>query len=192
MSYQEQALGLLEPFASDYLTRAAGKLSGKWIAQTQITGLGALASDKNSATDSASQALALEVISKEFWRTRLRMRSYYRTQEVEDNNPWAYRMAVEWRPPLFRYIKDPKWKRRIKNNVSVDASIFTDTTGTLQNTQQNEIGKRLGLNYTYDFWGNWWAQRVSAKQLFGTPAKPDGAGAFPPPKATAAAPDTVR
>lgn len=166
LSYQEQALALLEPLASDYLSRATSRLSGNWIAQTRITGLGALATGKRASTDtsSATQAIALEVISKEFWRTRLSMRSYYRSQQTETDNPWAYRMAMEWRPPLAQYIQDPKWKKRVKNNVSLDASIYTDTTGTMQKDEQ-QVGKRLGLNFTYDFWVQRWAKKQTVREL---------------------------
>ncbi len=174
LSYQEQALALLEPLASDYLSRASRKLSGHWIAQTKITGLGSLASD-GSASDTATEALALEVISKEFWRTRLSLRSYYRPQEAENNDPWAYRMALEWRPPLARLVRDPQWKKRLKNNVSIDASIYTDTAGTMD-ANQERIGQRLGLNYNYRFWVRRWAKPESMRELLQKQAA-DSAGA---------------
>jgi hypothetical protein len=166
LSYQEQALAMLEPLASEKLSEVAGYLSGHWISETRITGLGALASKNKNRPDtgsSAGQAIALEVISKEFWRARLSMRSYYRPQETETANPWAYRMAVEWRPPLFRLVDDPDWKRRIKNNVSLDASIYSDTTGAEEQRKQQGARRRLGLNYAYDFWGSWWAKPDTAK-----------------------------
>jgi hypothetical protein len=164
LSYQEQALALLEPLASDYLSRAARKLSGKWIAQTKVTGLGTLASDRPTASDTATEALALEVISKEFWRTRLSLRSYYRPQEEETNDPWAYRMALEYRPPLARLVQDPKWKRRLRNTVSLDASVYTDTSGTMDRNQER-IGQRLGLNYNYKFWVRRWAKPRTMREL---------------------------
>jgi hypothetical protein len=164
LSYQEQALALLEPLASDYLSRAARTLSGHWIAQTKVTGLGSLAPDRGGAADTATEALALEVISKEFWRTRLSLRSYYRPQEEENNDPWAYRMALEWRPPLARFVKDPQWKRRLKNTVSLDASIYTDTAGTMDPNQER-IGQRLGLNYNYRFWVRSWAKPETMREL---------------------------
>ncbi|MBW8888197.1 MAG: translocation/assembly module TamB domain-containing protein [Fibrobacteres bacterium] len=164
LSYQEQALALLEPLASDYLSRASRKLSGHWIAQTKITGLGSLASNQGSSSDTATEALALEVISKEFWRTRLSLRSYYRPQETENNDPWAYRMALEWRPPLARLVRDPQWKKRLKNNVSLDASVYTDTAGTMDPNQER-IGQRLGLNYDYRFWVRRWSKPESMREL---------------------------
>jgi hypothetical protein len=166
LSYQEQALALLEPLASDYLSRAAGRLSGHWISQTKVTGLGTLASGKEGPNDTAAatQAIALEVISKEFWRTRLSVRSYYRPQQAETNNPWAYRLALTWRPPLAKYIDNLRWKRRVKNNVTVDASIYTDTTGALEKNDQL-IGKRLGLNYTYNFWIQRWAKKQTVREM---------------------------
>lgn len=162
LSVQEQALAMLEPLASEKLSEVAGYLSGHWIAETRVTGLGAFAPAKNKSqpdTGAATkQALAIEVISKEFWRTRLSGRYYYRPQETETANPWAYRVGVEWRPPIFRLIEDPDWKRRIKNNVSVDASIYSDTTGVEEQRKQEGARERVGLNYAYNFWGAWWAR----------------------------------
>ncbi len=162
-SYQEQALALLEPLASDYLSEAAGRLSGHWIAQTQISGLGALSSGKQTAADTgtANEAVSLEVDSKEFWRTRLRLRSYYRPNETETNNPWAYLVSVIWRPPLERYVRNSEWKRRVKNNISTDATLYTDTAGNVQQNQQ-QVGFRFGLNYNFDFWGSPWTKKRPA------------------------------
>ncbi|HLP40508.1 MAG TPA: hypothetical protein VK465_03290, partial [Fibrobacteria bacterium] len=44
MTYEEQALALVEPFASQGLTWAAERLSGKWIESAEVSGLGAFAS----------------------------------------------------------------------------------------------------------------------------------------------------
>jgi len=34
-------------------------------------------------------------------------------------------MALEWRPPLQKYVEDPDWKRRLDNHVSIAASVQT-------------------------------------------------------------------
>jgi hypothetical protein len=164
LTYKEQALTLLETPLSGYLSDAAEKLSGKWIASAQVTGLGALVKDKSKATseqDSGSgtttrDAIALEILSKEFWRIRLRAKSAYKPDLTEAVNPWAYLMGLEWRPPLFQFIDNPIWKRRVKNSVSLDASVFTDPARAQEG--QSTLLRRVGLNYNYDFWGYWWAK----------------------------------
>ncbi len=164
LSYQEQALGMLEPLASNYLSEAAAKLSGHWIASAQVSGLGAFAQDKKSVseTDTAAagrDALAVEILSREFWRLRLRARSAYDLQSADGFNPWTYRVGVEWQPPIFRLIEDPKWKERVKNKITVDASVFTDPVHDPTHLD-DPLRRRLGLNYNYDWWGYWWKKTV--------------------------------
>jgi len=196
LSYEEQALGLLEPVASSYLSDAFGKLSGHWISSTQVSGLSALAADKKktdatntSTTSSTQEALALEILSKEFWRTRLRVKSAYAPENTQPSNTWNYRVGLEWRPPLPGFIQDPKWKRRLKNNVNMEAAIFSDPDRTQANTEDQALRKRLGLNYTYDFWGYWWSKKTPARPpvaLDDNLSKQDGSG-----KPTAA-PDSAK
>ncbi len=209
LTYQEQALGLLEPVASEYLSDVVGKLSGHWIASTQVSGLGALTqlagdkkkppatqSDSGSTTAEAgsttAEAVALEILSKEFWRTRLRMRSNYETAGTS-THPMTYRVGLEWRPPLPGFIQDPKWKRRLKNTVNVEAAAYTAKEvipGESQTSEdKNAMLGRLGLNYNYDFWGYWWAKKVPRR-----PSSPTGAADDSSREGgkTAAAPDTAR
>lgn len=186
LSYQEQALGLLEPLASNYLSQAAEKLSGKWIASAQVTGLGALAQDKKAPVEgdtaaATRDAIGLEILSKEFWRLRLRARSAYNLANADNPTPWTYRVGVEWQPPLFRMVDDPVWRNRIKNKITVDASVFTDPSRTPDGGSQDQLLRRLGLNYNYDWWGYWWTKAASpppAKQAApaaeAAPAAPGG------------------
>jgi hypothetical protein len=141
------------------------------------TGLGALAQDKDkkdvdsgatsAATTNARDAIALEILSKEFWRVRLRAKSAYKPEIAEDVNPWAYLVGLEWRPPLYKFIDSPVWKRRVKNNVNMDASVFTDPDRT--QAVQNKILQRVGINYNYDFWGYWWSKPPWEDSLRGKP-----------------------
>jgi hypothetical protein len=169
LSYEEQALGLLEPVASSYLSDAFGKLSGHWISSAQVSGLSALAADKKqtdssaTSTSSTQEAIALEILSKEFWRTRLRVKSAYAPGNNESSNPWNYRVGLEWRPPMPGFIADTKWEPRLKNRVNIEAAIFTDPDRTQENREDESLRKRLGLNYNYDFWGYWWAKKPSAR-----------------------------
>lgn len=195
LSYEEQALGLLEPMASSFLTDAVGKLSGHWISSAQVTGLSAWASDKKKtdstgrapASSSTQEAIALEILSKEFWRTRLRVKSAYAPENTVASSPWNYRVGLEWRPPLPGFIDDPRWKQRLKNNVNVEAAIFTDPDRTQLNREDESLRKRLGLNYTYDFWGSWWAKKAPAR-----PAIPYGSAREPETGGNAAAADSAQ
>jgi hypothetical protein len=157
LTAQEQALALLEPYASEYLTRYAGKLTGNWIKSADVTGLGALAQAGDTGSASARQTLAVEVVSKEFWRVQLRLKAGYQPQDQQEADPWAYQAGVEWRPPLFRLVDDPKWRKRIKNNVVVEAKVARDPARPTE-VADNTLQKRLGLNYNYDWWGYWWSK----------------------------------
>ena len=174
-SYTDQAFGLLEPVASQYLSDAAGKLTGNWISSAQITGLGALTRDdartpaaRDSGTGTsggagAADAIALELLSKEFWRTRLRVKSAYAPETDASISPWNYRVGLEWRPPLPGFLEDPEWRQRLKNNVNMEAAVFTDPDRTQLSVVEDALRKRLGLNYTYDFWGSWWGKRARSR-----------------------------
>lgn len=185
LTYQEQALGLLEPLASNYLSQAAGKLSGRWIASANVTGLGALAQDREEKPESDTgngmrDAIGLEILSKEFWRLRLRAKSAYNLQYADEFNPWSYRVGVEWQPPIFRMVEDPIWRNRIKNKITVDAAVFTDPSHGAQSRAEDPLRRRVGLNYNYDWWGYWWSNQGR------------GQGVPPPAPETAAIPDTAQ
>jgi hypothetical protein len=187
LTYQEQALGLLDPFASGYLTEKLGSLSGNWIQSAQITGIASLAQGrKPSPADSVrkapgadesegvDQALGVEILSKEFWRVRFRAKSAYNLQYADQFNPWSYRVGVEWRAPVFRLVENPAWRNRLKDRVTVDASIFTDPSHSAQTENEDVLRRRLGLNYDYDWWGHWWgkapkADSAAARKRAGSP-----------------------
>lgn len=157
LSYQQQALGLLEPMADSYLSDALGKLSGHWISSAKVTGLGSLVSNKEEgdSSSSAQEALALELLSREFWRLRLRVKSAYAPENTQSSNPWNVRLGLEWRPPVPGFIEDPIWRERLENHVKMEAAVFTDPDRTKTSQTQESLRKWLGLNYTYDFWEIW-------------------------------------
>lgn len=157
LSYQQQAMGLLEPMAGSYLSDALGKLSGHWISSAKVTGLGSLVSSKEDgdSSSSAQEALALELLSKEFWRLRLRVKSAYAPENTQSSNPWNVRLGLEWRPPVPGFIEDPIWRERLENNVNLEAAVFTDPDRTKTTQTRESLRKWLGLNYTYDFWEIW-------------------------------------
>ena len=115
-------------------------------------------SDRPVWFSSARDAIALEVLSKEFWRVRLRAKSAYNLQYADQFNPWSYRVGVEWQPPLFRLVEDPTWRNRIKNRITVDAAVFTDPSHSASGQNEDPLRRRVGLNYNYDWWGYWWSK----------------------------------
>jgi|GEM_PF-6745908 len=167
-SYGEAALTLLEPVASQYLTELAEKLSGKWISSAQVTGLGAISSSGKStdSTVNTQQAIAIEVLSKEVYRVRLRAKSAYTTENSEAASPWDYRLALEWRPPLEGLFDSPKGKQRVSSQLKLEAALFTDRNTAIEG-RESEARRSLGLVYFYDFWGRWGESDAPA------PAAPD-------------------
>jgi hypothetical protein len=192
LTYEEQALGLLDPFASDYLTQGLGRISGNWIQSAQVSGIGALAQDRKSAlADTARDAVGVEILSKEFWRVRFRAKSAYNLQYADQFNPWSYRVGLEWRPPLFRLVEDPSWKNRLRNHVTVDASVYTDPSHSAQTDNEDVLQRRVGLNYDYDWWGYWWGK--GRKAAAGKPPRAaDTAAVHPPSRARGAVPDSAQ
>lgn len=177
LTYQEQALGLLDPVASNYLSEGLGAISGNWIQSAQVSGFGALAQDRKAAPgDTSRDAIGVEILSKEFWRVRFRAKSAYNLQYADQFNPWSYRVGVEWRPPLFRLVHDPAWQNRIKNRVTVDASVYTDPSHSAQTDNEDALRRRLGLNYDYDWWGYWWAKRPKPGSAPAVPLDPTHPG----------------
>jgi hypothetical protein len=159
--YGVKALSLLEPTVNRGLSGFVGRHSYSWIDQTEISGLGSLAGHDAAAGDSLSQALSLQVTSKEFLHFRLKLRSGYHTESQDLSNPWENMMALEWRPPLQRYVDDPDWKRRLENHVSIAASV--QTVAVQRNLpEEDPVRKMLGLNYAYDFWGLGWGKPAKA------------------------------
>jgi hypothetical protein len=162
LTYQEQVLGMLDPVLSGYLSEGLGKLSGNWIQSAQVSGISSLVPGRKGDADSSREAFGVEIMSKEFWRVRFRAKSAYNLQYAEQFNPLSYRVGVEWRPPVFRMVQDPVWRNRIKNRITVDASVFTDPSHSTQPENSDALRRRLGLNYDYDWWGHWWAKRKPA------------------------------
>jgi hypothetical protein len=167
LTYQEQVLGLLDPFASGYLSQGLGKLSGNWIQSAQVSGISSLARGGKGAPDSTREAFGVEIMSKEFWRVRFRAKSAYNLQYSDQFNPWSYRVGVEWRAPIFRMVQDPVWRNRIKNHITVDASVYTDPSRSTEPENSDALRRRLGLNYDYDWWGHWWGKRKPASDTSG-------------------------
>jgi len=154
-NYGGTALSLLEPTLSQNLTTLLGRYSHSWIAETDVTGLSSLAGGRDTVSDSVSQALSVQVTSKEIMHVRLKIKSGYHTESQDLSTPWENMLALEWRPPLQDYVEDENWKKRLQNHVSVAASI--QTVAVERNLpEENPVQKTLALTYIYGFWGNWW------------------------------------
>ncbi len=147
-TYGEQALSLLEPTVSRGLTQLAERLTGDWIAGASVSGLGTL------AADTVTQPIALEVITKKLWGLRFRAQAGYRVDAEEAANPFAGKLALEYTPPVPGFVDSEKWRERLKENVTIEASVETDPENA-ESTQEDEIQQRIGIIYNYDFWNLW-------------------------------------
>lgn len=170
--YGSRALTLIESPLSGQLTKLFGRYTGAWIEQAEITGLGSLAGEE-PGPDSLGQALSLGLTSREYMRFRLKVRSGYHTASQDLSNPWEHMLALEWRTPADALVTSPAWKRRLRDNLRLVGSL--ETRPVLRNNpEEDEIEKKIGLNYTYGFWGSWWTRRRPPE-----PA-PDTSGAAEP------------
>jgi hypothetical protein len=155
--YGSRALTLIESPLSGQLSRLFGRYSGAWIEQAEVTGLGSLAGDENTGPDSLGQALSLGLTSREYLRFRLKIRSGYHTASQDLSNPWEHMLALEWRTPADALATSPDWKRRLRDNLRLVGSLETKPT-LRNNVEEDEVEKKIGLNYTYGFWGGWWTK----------------------------------
>jgi hypothetical protein len=155
--YGEKALTLLEPSLSRGLSKYVGRYSGNWIEYMEITGLGSLSSEEQTG-DSLGQPLSLGLTSREYMRLRLKIRSGYHTTSQDLSNPWEHMLALEWRPPMRLVIRDSLWLQRFDDHLRAVASIRTlpVRAGSIE---EDEVEKKVGLNYSYPFWGEWWAKK---------------------------------
>ncbi|MCD6024297.1 MAG: hypothetical protein K0Q91_1213 [Fibrobacteria bacterium] len=155
-NYGGKALSLLEPTINRSLSGVIGRYSRNWIEAAEVSGLGSLSSEEDPAGDTLGEALALGLTSKEYLRTRLKIQAGYHTASEDLSNPWEYMGALEWRP-YVEYVRSPAWKRRLDQNLRLVASLQTRAS-RIDQEEEDEIEKKIGLNYTYFFWGNWWSK----------------------------------
>jgi hypothetical protein len=170
--YGERALTLLEPTINRSLSSVIGRYSGNWIEMTEVTGLGSLSAE-NPGGDTLNEAVSLSLTSKEFQRFRLKVRSGYHPASPDLSNPWEHMLALEWRPPADALVTSDRWKQRLRDNLRAVASLQTRPVRR-NNPEEDEIEKKIGLNYGYAFWGNWWSKprkREETPDTTGVPAK---------------------
>jgi len=192
-NYGQQAISLLEPTINNKLSSVMRRFTGKWIAATEVSGLSNLASGTKSETASesetasksgtgaAQQAIRVQLVSREFMRLRLKMRSGYHNASQDLSNPWEHLMAIEWRPPIERVIDPGILLDRLQDHVRVVASIETKAVA-IEPTLEEPIERKLGLNYNYDFWGIWLSKKkskVSEDTVSLRKSKPDAKRGLP-------------
>jgi hypothetical protein len=153
-NYGNKALTLLEPTINRGLSTAFGRYTRNWIEAAEISGLGSL-SGGEATTDSVGEALSLALTSKEYKRLRLKLRSGYHVAAQDLSHPWEHMAALEWRPPAEYITRRPVWRKRLNDNLRAVASVQTHSV-KVNSTEQNEIEKKIGLVYSYVFWGRWW------------------------------------
>jgi hypothetical protein len=156
-------LTLIESPISGQLTKLFGRYSGAWIEQAEVAGLGSLSGEEEIGEDSIGQALSLALTSHEYMRFRLKIRSGYHMASQDLSNPWEHMLALEWRTLADALVSNPAWKRRLRDNLRLVASLETRPVRH-NNPDEDEIEKKIGLNYTYLFWGNWWSRPIKRKE----------------------------
>lgn|GEM_PF-2867253 len=155
--YGERALTLLEPTISRSLTQLMGPFWGSWVETADVSGLGSLSPDEANG-DSVGEALSLALTSREYRRFRIKVRSGYHLNSQDLSSPMENMLALEWRIPLPRALRDSLWRERLNNNLRAAASVETRPVrrGSLE---EDEIERKIGLFYNYAWWGEWWARK---------------------------------
>jgi hypothetical protein len=147
--YGNAAVGIVEPVINAQLTQGVAKRSGGFIKSTQVSGLGALMGSDTSGFE----AVAVEVESREMFRTGFKARIGYHP-ETKQANPTEYRVAAEYRPRLEKWATDSTWRTRLRDRLTVEAAVETRPE-TRDIEEDRQVRQRAGLRYRYRFWGLW-------------------------------------
>jgi hypothetical protein len=166
--YGNKALTLLEPTINRSLSSVVGRYTGNWIEATEISGLGSLSGEDGASGDTLGEALSLGITSKEFLRTRLRLRSGKHMASQDLSNPWEHMVALELRPPVEGLVRSPSWKRRLNENLRLVASLQTHPV-RVDDPEEDEIEKKIALIYSYVFWGSWWNKPRKREEITDAP-----------------------
>jgi hypothetical protein len=57
-------------------------------------------------------------------------------------------------------IENPVWRTRLDNHLRVEASLLSRAQ-TSQVDEEEPIEKKIGLRYSYPFWGNFWGRKAT-------------------------------
>ncbi len=148
-NYGETVLNMLEPQINAPLSRVGSRWTGGFLQSTQVTGLGSLASTDTSNLES----VALEVQSKEKYRVSLQAKAgYFPEKNLPD--PWEYRLAIKYRPPLERLISDTTWQKRFANRLSIESGVETELEKRNLDIERR-VTDEVEVRYHYRFWNLW-------------------------------------
>jgi len=141
----------VQPLLSKGLTNGFKKAGlGDIIQSTQVSGLGALVGGDTTGME----PLAVEVKTQEKYRLSMTGKAgYYPERKLAD--PWEYKLAGQYRPPLERVVKDSVWRARFRDRLTVETSVETLPPDLQAFEQQQQVRQEVGLHYRYRFW-NWW------------------------------------
>lgn len=155
-SYGERALTLLEPTISRGLTQIMGPFWGSFVETAEVTGLASLSGD--APADSLGEALSLALTSREYRRFRIKVRSGYHLNSQDLSSPMENMLALEWRIPIPKAVRDSLWRQRLENNLRAAASVETRPVRR-GSFETDEVENKIGLFYNYVYWGEWWARK---------------------------------
>lgn len=141
----------VEPTLNYGLSKGVKWASGGIIQSTQVSGL---SSFMNSDTAGVlEQPVALEVQTREKYRVSLKGKAGYHP-EVKLADPWEYKLALEYRPPLERLAKDSLWQTRFRDRVTLETSVETRPP-EVRDEEVRQVREQVGLRYHYRFWDLW-------------------------------------
>ncbi len=150
-AYSTAVGNAVTPIISQGITKGFKKAGlGGIIQSTQVSGLGALVGGDTSGME----PLAVEVKTQEKYRLSLTGKAgYYPERKLAD--PWEYKLAGQYRPPLEKVVKDSAWQARFRDRLTVEMSVETLPPDLQAFEQQQQVRQEVGLHYRYRFW-NWW------------------------------------
>ncbi|HKP95805.1 MAG TPA: hypothetical protein VJ385_08620 [Fibrobacteria bacterium] len=149
-NYGEAVFALLEPTINEKLTSVGDRFSGGWIKRTSVSGIGTAVSGDTTG----AEPIAIGVESKEKWGVSVKAKAGYHP-EKKAQNLWENKLAAEWRPPLEKASKSSEWKRRVRDRVTLEASVETRPDEKLNEQNRQDVRKQVGIRYRYKFWNLW-------------------------------------
>jgi hypothetical protein len=148
-NYGEAVFALLEPTINEKLSSVGSTFSGGWIKRTSVTGIGTAVSGDTTGT----MPLSVAVESKEKWGVSFKASAGYHA-EKKVQNPWENKASAEWRPPLEKASGNSEWKRRVRDRVTLEASVETRPEEKVKE-ENRQVRKQVGIRYRFKFWDLW-------------------------------------
>lgn len=149
--YGEAMFTFLEPAISDNLTQRVAKGTWGLIKTTRVSGIGSIVSKDTAAH---AEPISVAVETRE-WRGLKGMASAGYHPEKKESYPWENRVAAEWRVPLEKVAADSGWKRRVRDRITLEASAETRPEDRLEEEEDRQVRRQVGIRYRYRFWNLW-------------------------------------